>query len=520
MIFQFNQITLDTGQYQLCLSGNPIPVEPQVFDLLAYLIENRERVVTRDELLEKLWQDKVVTDAELGVTLQSARKTVGDSGHAQIIIKTIHGRGYQFIAEVTESTTGELQGNNLDAVLLELPDHPSIAVLPFANMSGDPEQEFFSDGITEDIITALSRISRLLVVARTSTLGYKGKAIDVKQVGQEQGVGYVLEGSVRKNGNRVRVTAQLIDATTGHHCWADHYDRELDDIFSVQDEITKNITVALQVTLTEGEQARVYAGGTKNVEAWECLVRGKGLMERHIKEDNFAAQRLLERAVQLDPEYVTPWAYLGWAYLGWTHWEAARWQWGETPESSLDCAFESAQTALEMEREHPDSLALLGLCYLSRGENDLALSMTENAFTLAPNHAYITAVSAVVLRGAGRIEDAIRRIKRAMRLSPIYPMWYLMVLGSVYHLLGDQSAAVATLRESVQREPESILPKPWYLSALIQADLEEEAKMVAADIMRIELDFSRTSWIQYLGIDDLAVTTKLSENLAKAGLPE
>ncbi len=486
-----------------------------MFDLLVYLVKNRDRVVTRDELLDNLWKGKVVTDAALGVCLKAARSAIGDSGNKQTVIKTFHGRGYQFIAEITDSTTDESQGNKLDPVLLDLPDHPSIAVLPFANMSGDPEQEFFSDGITEDIITALSRISRLLVIARTSTLGYKGKAIDVKQVGQEQGVRYVLEGSVRKNGNRVRVTAQLIDTTTGLHCWADHYDRELDDIFSVQDEITKKVTVALQVTLTEGEQARVYAGGTDNVEAWECVVRGKDLMERHIKEDNIAARRLLERAVQLDPEYVAPWAF-----LGWTYWEAARWQWDETPESSLDTAFESAQTALEMEKEQPDSLTLLGLCHFSRGELDQALSMTEYAFTLAPNHAYITAASAVVLRGAGRLQDALRRIKIAMRLSPIYPMWYLMVLGSTYHLLGDQSAAVTTLRESVQREPESILPKPWLLSALIQADLKKEAELTTADILRVEPEFSRAIWIQNLGIDDPAVATKLLENLATAGLSE
>ncbi len=324
-----------------------------------------------------------------------------------------------------------------------------------------------------------------------------------------------MEGSVRKSGNRVRVTAQLIDATTGHHCWADRYDRDLDDIFAVQDEITRNVTVALQVTLTEGEQARVYAGGTHNVEAWECAVRGKELVERHIKEDNVEAQRLLERAVRLDPEYAT-----AWVYLGWMHWENARWGWGESPESSLDRAFEAGRTALSLEEAQPDGLTLIGFSHLLRGELDQALTMTEKAVTLAPNHAFITAVSAPVLRAAGRMQDALRRIKRAMRLSPIYPSWYLAMLGSIYHLTGDQNLAVATLREAVQREPESILPKPWFVSALIEAELEDEARSVSADILRLEPGFSRTSWVQSHGFDDPAVRARISENLANAGLPE
>ena len=319
-----------------------------------------------------------------------------DSGSKQAVIKTIHGRGYQFIAQVIEAptesshVTSELWLSGEDP---PLPDEPSIAVLPFANMSEEQGQEYFCDGITEDIITSLSKIRSLLVIARNSTFSYKGKHVDVGKVGHEQGVGYVLEGSVRKSGNRVRVTAQLIEAATGHHAWAEHYDRELNDIFSVQDKITKSITVALQVTLTDGEQARVFAGGTDNVEAWECVVRGRDLMERHVKEDNYEARRLLERAIQLDPEYVA-----AWTYLGWTHWENARWGWGESPESSLDRAFELGQKALELEIDNADSCALLGFCYSLRGDQEQALAMTEKAVNLAPNHAWIIAVSAANLR--------------------------------------------------------------------------------------------------------------------------
>ncbi len=398
-----------------------------------------------------------------------------------------------------------------------LADVPSIAVLPFTNMSGDPEQEFFSDGITEDIITALSRISNLLVAARHSTLAYKGQAIDIKQIGQEQGVRYVLEGSVRIRGNRIRVTAQLIDTCTGHHCWADHYDRDPDDIFAVQDEITLNITIAMQVALTEGEQARVYARGTTNVEAWECVVRGKELFGRHVKEDNLEALRLLERAVDLDPTYAT-----AWAFLGWTHWENARWGWDGPPGPSLDRAFGLGQKALGLDSAHADSFALLGLTHLLRGELDEALAMTDKAVTLAPNHSHIAAISAMALRAAGKMHgaEALRRIKRAIQLSPIYPMWYLMMLGSIYHLIGDQKTAVETLRDAAQREPEAIMHKPWLASALVAAQRLDEARSVVADILRVEPGFSRTEWANVHGFRDPEIPARLTENLAKVGLPK
>ncbi|MDJ0778866.1 MAG: winged helix-turn-helix domain-containing protein, partial [Gammaproteobacteria bacterium] len=333
MIYKFNQFTLDTDRYQLKLGDKPVSIEPLAFDLLVFLLEHKDRVVTRNELLESLWKGKVVTDAALGARLKDARKAIQDSGSTQAVIKTVHGRGYQFIAAVTEIEAGQVASTHAPQATrpaLKIPDEPSIAVLPFTNLSNDPEQDFFSDGITEDIITALSKINHLFVIAKNSTFTYKGQAVDVGRVSREQGVRYVLEGSVRKSGDRVRVTAQLVDATTGYHSWAERYDRDVKDIFAVQDDITKNVTAALQVTLTEGEQARVFAAGTNSIEAWECVVRGKDLMERHVKESNFEARQLLEKAVSLDPNYAT-----ALTYLGWTHWENARYAWGGPRESSL-----------------------------------------------------------------------------------------------------------------------------------------------------------------------------------------
>ena len=397
---------------------------------------------------------------------------------------------------------------------LELPDSPSIAVLPFTNMSGDPEQEHFSDGITEDIITALSRISGLLVIARNSTMVYKGKAVDVKQVGREQGVQYVLEGSVRKGGNRVRVTAQLVQAETGHHRWAEHYDRELDDIFAVQDEVTRNVTVEMQVQLTEGEQARIRARGTENVEAWEHMMRAMDLCMPHIKEDNLEARRLLERAVQLDSEYAA-----AWTWLGWTHWVDQLYGWGESREKSLHRAFECGETAMRLDASYPDSFALLGASHWRAGQFDEAVEMTEKSVKLAPNHSFNTLVSALVLRVAARYPESIQRFKRAMRLCPIYPYFYPGLLGSCYHMKGDNHLAIITLKEAVQRESESLLPKMWLASTLIELQSVAEAKAVVADILRIDPAFTIEGWLGGYHLKDPSVANRLLENLGKAGLP-
>jgi adenylate cyclase len=267
-------------------------------------------------------------------------------------------------AQGTQATQKEPDDSGI-GIDLSLPDYPSIAVLPFANMSTDPEQEFFSDGITEDIITALSKIGSLLVVARNSTFTYKGTAVDVKQVSREQGVRYVLEGSVRKAGNRVRVTAQLIDATTGHHAWAERYDRDLEDIFAVQDEITREVVVALDVRLREGEQARIWSGGTKNVEAWECVRLGQEALNRVKREDRIEARRLFERALELDPSYPTAWSSLGGVYF-----HEAEYGTEYATEADREAVLESSVAyvtkALELDPAFADAWAFLGLCQLSK----------------------------------------------------------------------------------------------------------------------------------------------------------
>jgi adenylate cyclase len=399
---------------------------------------------------------------------------------------------------------------------LELPDKPSIAVLPFTNMSGDPEQEYFSDGITEDIITALSRLSGLLVIARNSTMVYKGQAVDIKQVGREQGVQYVLEGSVRKGGNRVRVTAQLIDAITGHHRWAEHYDRQLDDIFAVQDEITQSVTLEMQVQLTGGEQARLRSGGTQSVEARELTLRADELTDRHIKEDRLEGRKLAQDALRIDPHYAHAWVALGWA-----HWEGAYWGWDEPSDGSLEQALEAAQKALQINESHADAYALLGSVYLLQGEHDKAVEAAETGVSLAPSHADAHALWAYTLNALNKPKEAIQPIKRAMRLCPIYPAWYLLVLADAYYLMGKQDLAVSMLKKATEQEPDSALPSVWLANILADAELLDEAKAAAEKVLSIDPTFTLTRSAPGICVyKDPALSEKVLENLRMAGLPE
>jgi len=403
---------------------------------------------------------------------------------------------------------------------LSLPDTPSIAVLPFANMSADPEQEFFSDGITEDIITALSKIGSMLVVARNSTFTYKGTAVDVKQVSREQGVRYVLEGSVRKAGNRVRVTAQLIDAKTGHHLWAERYDRDLVDIFAVQDEITREVVVALDVRLREGEQARIWSGGTKNVEAWECVRLGQDALNRNKLGDRIEARQLFDRARELDPDYPMAWFSLGRACF-----HDADVGTGYDSGADRDTLYESAvayaMKAIELDPSCADAYALVGICRLSMGEHDEAIAMSEKAIALAPNHAQNLAIVAAVLNKTGQPERSFELIKRAMRLCPIYPGWYLYVLATACRLMHRNESAVSAFEEAIKRNPENHPALHVGLASILgELGRKEDAKRTAAVILRLEPNFSIEKYVGRLSYRDPTELTRFEDGLRKAGLPE
>jgi len=393
-----------------------------------------------------------------------------------------------------ESLSLRLEAVPTNRTDFSLPEKPSIAVLPFDNLSGDPGQDYLADGMTENIITVLSNLPAMFVIARNSTFTYKGKAVKVQRVAEDLGVQYVLEGSVQKSGSRVRVTAQLIDAIKGHHLWADRYDKDLQDIFALQDEITLKILTALQVKLTHGQEAQMQ-GSTDNLEAWGHFVRGIDFFERFTKEDNAKAQELFEAAVELDSKYAA-----AWTMLGWTHWIDASYGFTQSPEESFKQAVKLAQRALELDKADPDVHSLLGGVHLFQRQHEQAISEGKKAIALRPNDACNLALLAQTLSYSGRSDEAIELMERAMRLNPYYPDWYLGILGQSYSVAGRYEDAIATYMELLERRRKTggitLLSHLGLASTYMKIGKEDEAREHAAEVLRIDPTFS-LEWLRH-----------------------
>jgi adenylate cyclase len=342
-----------------------------------------------------------------------------------------------------------------DSMKSEIPVSPeasseaSIAVLPFANISGDPKEDYLSDGITEQIITALSKTPKMLVIARNSVFTYKGKPVIVQQVSEELGVRYVLEGSVQKSGDRLRVTAQLIDAKTGNHLWSGCYDRELKDLFAIQDEITMKIIEGLRVNLTEGEQGLIYSTGTENLEAYlKALKAGELILFHRSKDDNALGRQMLEEAIAFDAGYVNAYVLLAWSHL-----HDGLYGWTKTPKKSLERGLKIGQEAVSLNESSPDAHSVVGAAYRKLGMLDEALAAGERAIALAPNGAEINALHSANLLRAGRNEEALARINKAIHLNPISPMWYFTVQGFCYRNTGQYEEAVKSFKKALLLQP-------------------------------------------------------------------
>jgi TolB-like protein/tetratricopeptide (TPR) repeat protein len=415
MLYIFDSYALDTDRRELRREGELVPVEPQVFDLLVYLIHNRERVVSKDDLLAAIWGGRIVSESVLDTRIGAARSAIGDTGKEQRLIKTLPRKGIRFVGAVRE----DLKPPGSDDIVSAqprreraLPDKPSIAVLPFTNMSGDPQQDYFADGMAEDITTALSKVRWFFVVSRNSAFTYKGKAVDVRQAARELDARYVLEGSVRKSGNRMRITAQLLDAATSHHVWAERYDREVIDIFAVQDEITEQVVAAIEPQLYAAEGIRAKRKPPESLDAWECVVRALSLMNSRARPDVTAARTLLQKAVALDPGYGQAYSLLSFVttlgmHLGW-----------DSREGALKFASEAAHKALQLDAD--DAWAHVALGYMlawSRRAGD-AVAEYEKALALNPNLAIAHWLLALALCYLARTEEAMAHGDEAARLSP------------------------------------------------------------------------------------------------------
>jgi len=406
---------------------------------------------------------------------------------------------------------------SVEKMAFPLPDKTSIAVLPFVNMSGDPKQEYIADGITENITAALSKIQEMFVIARTSTMTYKGKSVTVKQVSEELGVRYVLEGSVQKEGDRVRITAQLVDAIKGHHLWAERYDRDMKGFFDLLDEMTKEIATALQVKLTWGDYARFIAS-TNNFEAWGYFNEGYDHYLRLSREYNDKARWLFERALGLDPEYLP-----ALRLIGWTHVTDALYSWSESPQKSIEQAVEVAQKVRAIDESDPGIQCLWAFIYFAQGQYENAISEGEKAIAKAPNFAIGYFALFIPLYASGRFEEAIPMIKTGMRLHGAnFPVNWLRLFGDNYCMAGRYEEAISAFKKLLDRGSEFEGFPIWGHAGLaisyIWLDQEEAARNHAAEVLKIDPKFSIEGYAKSIRFKNQVDTDRVIDALRKAGL--
>jgi TolB-like protein len=520
--YLFEDCALDTACRELRRGTRLVAVEPQVFDLLIYLIRNRDRVVSKDDLLASVWRGRIVSESALSTRVNAARVAVGDSGKAQRLIKTLPRQGIRFVGTVREDEkpAGLSSPSNIEPAgpVLTPPDRPSIAVLPFTNMSGDPEQDYFTDGIVEDIITALSRLRWLFVIARNSSFTYKGRAVDVKQVGRELGVRYVLEGSVRKAGSRVRITAQLIDASTGSHLSADRFDGTLQDIFDLQDEVTACVIGAVSPKLETAEIARAKHKPTASLDAYDHYLRGMAAVYQWTKSSHDEALCLFKRAIELDPDFATAYGVAARCYC-----------WRATDGRGADKAREAheagrlARRAVELGKDDAVALHMAGHA-VARVVGDVAAgaSLIDRALMLNPNLASAWLSSGWVRVWLGEPDRALEDFARAMRLSPVDLQLFNMQAGaaSAHFIAGRYDEALSWAEKALADQPAFGPTLRVAAASYALAGRPTEAKRMMARVREADPRAcvsninDRVIWQR---TEDLA---RLVAGLRQAGLPE
>src|SRR5258707_403947 len=533
-MFQFEGYTLDVARHSLRAADREVALRRKSFELLRYLVENPDRLVTKEELLKAIWPNAAVADESLTQCVRDVRQAIGDS--KQTIIATVPRCGYRFTAPVVRvaanaaalGTAGVSPASKQERAG-ETPavpggsvgiDRPSVAVLPFVNLSGDPQQDYFSDGITEDIITELSRFSELLVIARNSSFQYKGKAVDIRQVGRELGARYVLEGSVRRSGDRIRITAQLVDAVTGVHRWAERYDRELVEVFAVQDEVARAIVAILAAHVNRAEIERALLNPPASWEAYDYYLRGAEAFflhqNRRTKASLHEARRLLEQALAIDPDYARAAAVLSQTHV-YAYYEPFDGDY--LSPAALDRALELAETAVTLDPRLPQAHAQLWKGLIFNCHDDAAIAEFERAFALNPN--FIDYRYARALIYAGEPARAIKVLEANIRLDPFQPLAYsLGFRGLANYMLKRYGEAVRLLRECVSRQPNLQWPHLWLASSYAQSGQLEEARKQATEVLRINPGFTIESWKRILVYKDPKDVEHRLDGLRKAGLPE
>jgi TolB-like protein/Tfp pilus assembly protein PilF len=521
--FLFENFAFDTDRRELHRGSDVVALAPKVFDLLEFLIRNRERVVSKDDLINAIWNGRSVSDAALTTRLNAARSAIGDSGGEQRLIKTLPRKGFRFVGSIQQEhgLSGAPVADDGHIELLRpslaLPEKPSIAVLPFQNLSDDPGQDYFADGIVEDIITGLSRSKLLFVISRNSSFTYRAKAVDIKRVSRELGVRYVLEGSVRKVGKKVRVTGQLIDAATGSHIWADKFDSDLEEIFDVQDRLTSSVVGAVSPQLERAEIERARRKPTENLQAYDYYLRSKFNIYQWTREGSDEALRMTRDAISLDPEFAI--AYASGANIfgqrkgfGWIE-DAAK----ERAESR-----QLAERAMQLDQDDPLVLAHAAEVYsyvLEEPETGSALA--ARAIALDPNLMMARLWAGWAQVYLGDHDAAIEQFSAAIRLSPIDPHLFVPQTGMAFahFFAGQYEEGLSLATRAIQRQPNFPGAQRIRMSSLAMAGSVDEARRACEAVLHADpaLRVSSIKTAPFRRLKDVEI---LSEAWRIAGVPE
>ncbi len=524
MRYLFEEYAFDTDRRELHRGADVVSVAPQVFDLLDYLIRNRERVVSKDDLIDAIWNGRSVSDAALTTRLNAARTAIGDSGEEQRLIKTLPRKGFRFVGPVREAPgpAGLATADNAiepPRPALTLPDKPSIAILPFTNLSSDPEQDYFADGMVEDIITALSHFKALFVIARNSSFTYKGRAVDVKQIGRELGVRYVLEGSVRKAASRVRITGQLVDTATGAHLWAEKFDGALENVFDLQDTVTESVVGAIAPAVEKAEIDRARRRSTESLDAYTLYLRGLARFYQFAKQANDDALRLFNSAIELDPDFASAYGRATSCYV-----YAKANSWISVTSNEIAEVTRLAQRAVGLGKDDASALATGGyaLVYVV-GDLGVGAALIDRALVLNSNLAEAWYCGGWAKSWLGDPETAIERFARAMRLSPVDPLAWRMRSGTAYahFLLGHYDEAASWAAMALQANPDYQPALRQAAASNAMAGRPEQAHKALARLRQLNPALRISNLKDVLGpyqhAEDFA---QYGEGLRRAGLPE
>jgi TolB-like protein/Tfp pilus assembly protein PilF len=534
LIFQFNQISIDTARFRLCLSNDPVSVEPQVFDLLVYLIENRDRVVTRDELLENLWKGKVVTDSTLGARLKDARKAVGDNGNKQEVIKTFHRRGYQFIAEVTEVSTAQssekVEASNLHEVLPLSGNPPiaeplnkthSIAVLPFDNLSGDSNQEYFSDGVTESIILNLSLFPELNTKSWSSGIAFKQQIKSLGKIPREFDVDYLVEGSIRKTEDRIRITVQLIETTTGNQVWGKRYDAEIENLFDLEEKLSRSIAATVTGQIDSDLQRIAINKGAAHQDSYLLLLAGIYHCYKFTRLDMNIAIEKLNQCLENDPNNVRAHATLFVCYLL-IYLE----RWVVDHQASFEQAGVHISRALSLDPGNGYVQALYAEYLIFCRQSSKALEHANKALQINPNDSHAVTMKAFALEMLGEYQQALELAELGHQLDPYIP-WADWNLAECQIFSGQYEKALETISNS-KLDPE--LLKMYYIVANIKLDRKELARKALREFLQecqssmVSMPATLAEWLQYsmshTPFEDSSLNEDIIDCLKLAGLAE